>query len=563
MSTHSFDERPSVKGRHFRPQEGSASNPKPQEQSNSVEGSSASALHESDAQTNAGVERASTKTEGGAGKAKTGGASRLAATVFAVVFFVLLLVHLVCIPLVSGNAQGEKRDLAPWPEPTTEDGTPNLSYLSEAGAWFDDHFAFRPQLVDLDATVKERVLQTSSTSNVIVGRDGWLFYAGTLDDYRRTNPLSDRALDNIACNLALMEEQVRAQGKGFVFTIAPNKNTLYPGQMPYYEMQGQGPSNIERLKPLLEKRGISYVDLAGTLAQQSKVLYLKRDSHWTNEGALMGYAALMQALGREYDDYASHSPVSDSQHVGDLDLMLHPTTAQGEEQLLWEESLRYSYTNEATSVEDSTITTKSEAPRFGGRLMAYRDSFGNALLPYLATQYAEATFTKMVPYNMGASVLAQADDVLVERAERHLSFFNSDPPYLDAPERGAVSAQAQEQTDSRVWMTENGPYLVVEGELEQGYADDGTPIYLVFSLPDGSERSFEAFHVGPAANSTADSVGGDAVETRAITSDWGYRAYISKSVLGGQVPHSVQVVVMHGGVSTSALTSDVELGGAS
>ena len=51
-----------------------------------------------------------------------------------------------------------------------------------------------------------------------------------------------------SCNVALMQETVESRGKRFVFSVAPNKNTLFPERMPYYELPGDGASNYEEYK---------------------------------------------------------------------------------------------------------------------------------------------------------------------------------------------------------------------------------------------------------------------------------------------------------------------------
>ena len=489
------------------------------------------------------------------------GTSSTIAKAFVALFFVLAMLPFALMPCMSDDTSAEKRNLVPWPSLVTEEGRPNVSIVSDVGAWFEDHFAGRTQLVDLDATIKETLFMTSATDNVIVGSDGWLYYAGTLNDYRRAHPLSDRALDNIACNLALIERQLRAQGKGFAFAVAPNKNTLYPEHMPYYEVTGTGPSDLERLVPLLEQHGVSYVNLVDALSGSDHSLYLRRDSHWSNEGARLGASAILEALGHHVETLGGDEVINSKEHVGDIDIMLHPVSAQGEVQKLWIDSLGWTYVDDATSVEDAHIETVADTPEIYGDVVVYRDSFGNALLPYLASVYEHGLFTKMVPYDMSATTLSAASDVIVERAERHLSFFNSDPPYLAAPVCEGVVPEGAEDTMSTMTTYENGPYLVFEGDLERAYADDGTPIYISVDLPDGSTKCFEAFHVGPSLESTVDQAGGQEGSTSGVTTDWGFRAYVSKESVGGSVPHEASVIVFRGGVPTVALDQEVTIGG--
>lgn len=70
-----------------------------------------------------------------------------------------------------------------------------------------------------------------------------------------------------------------------------------------------------------------------------------------------------------------------------------------------------------------------------GNLFMYRDSFGNALLPYFANAYNSAYFTKTFPINLSLEVMSRnSDTVVFEIAERNLIWFAQNPPVLPARE---------------------------------------------------------------------------------------------------------------------------------
>ena len=584
--------------------------------------------------------------------AGAGGPGRVASVAFVVAFFALVLVPLVGMPFVSDDASAEKRELAPAPS-LTKDGAPNLNVLSDAGDYFADHFAFRGALVDLDATLKQRLFMTSSTSNVVVGSDGWLYYAGTLNDYQRRNRMSDHELENVATNVALMQEYVTGQGKGFAFAVAPNKNTLYPQNMPYYELAGEGEGNLERLMPLLAARGVRTCDLVTAFQEQDEVLYYERDSHWNGAGALLAYRNIAPLLSTQLtgfedggqladvgadgeeavaaagdggqaealpgdgqladvgagggqaeapadgeeseviaadggqaealpgdgqlvavgtdggqaaaagDGGQAEAPAGDGRtlatHVGDVDAMLHPATVEPEDDPHWAAADAWDFANEATSVEDDKVLTVSTAPDAAGTLVMYRDSFGNNLLPYFASAYAQATFTKLVPYDMGVQAIAAADDVVVERTERHLDFFATSPPYLPSPAR-AIEAEAEpRQGSTSVRLSTNGPYFVVEGSLDEACAGPEDAIYVEVTEADGTRRVVEAFHVSEESAVTADFEGEkDGAAESVIVGDWGYRAYLGMDERGASAFRAVRVLV--GSVQQAAQVAHVTVG---
>ncbi len=156
-----------------------------------------------------------------------------------------------------GGAGTENRELAEFPQ-IKEDGKWNIGFLQGLGAYFKDHFAFRPYLVSADAIVQSKVFGVSNVERVVLGENGWLYYAATIDDYLGRNVMSERGVYNAAHNLSLLQKYVQGKGAEFAFTIAPNKNSLYGEHMPYYlQKKEESLSNRMLLEPELEKQGMS------------------------------------------------------------------------------------------------------------------------------------------------------------------------------------------------------------------------------------------------------------------------------------------------------------------
>lgn len=97
---------------------------------------------------------------------------------YVVVLVAMLSVPLLAMPFAPRPEVSEKRTLAEPPQVIDEVGALNVNLLADAGGFFTDHFAFRPYLVDLNATIREKLFMVSATPNVVVGTDGWLYYSG-------------------------------------------------------------------------------------------------------------------------------------------------------------------------------------------------------------------------------------------------------------------------------------------------------------------------------------------------------------------------------------------------
>ena len=470
-------------------------------------------------------------------------ANPVPSVVFVALVMAMLLMPFAGMVVAPTTQSAEKKELAEFPSLTLEDGTPNTSYLAQWGDWFEDHYAFRNQIVDAGAQAKASVLGESAVSNVVVGTEGWLYYAGTLADYQLTSPMSDRALFNAAHNLSLVQEFVQTCGANFVVAIAPNKASLYPGHMPYYELAGEGQSNAERLGPLLNEMGVNYVDLFEVLGAQDETLYLATDTHWSDTGACIAYNALADALGHAHDDL-SGAEVGEKSVVGDLAQMVTPLSAQPEAQPDYSGALGYMITNDATSVEDSTIETVSTTLGASGSLVMYRDSFGNALLPFMASSYSRASFSKLIPYNLMTILERGASDVVILRAERHLAMFATKPPYMPSPEREAtvVAGATQMATETDLQVCFNGPYLQLVGSVDGRYVQDDSIVYAI--LGDGpSAHVYECFTLSSSAEQVADVEGEDTTGDD-VVGDNGYKAFILESaIVGSSDDIPVRIVV--------------------
>ena len=147
--------------------------------------------------------------------------------IFISIFIVLCLVPSAGM-LLFGEAQPAANEvLAAKPAITTRSGEFNLSFLSDVSDYIADRFAFRQELATAWAGVNVKLFGTSVEEQVVLGRDGWLYFSDTLPDYMGQG-MSDTQLRYLANDLALMQEYIESQGKQCALTIAPNKNSIYP-----------------------------------------------------------------------------------------------------------------------------------------------------------------------------------------------------------------------------------------------------------------------------------------------------------------------------------------------
>ena len=327
--------------------------------------------------------------------------------IFISLFLALCLTPFVGLLLGFESAAGANEILAPAPRF-------GLTMLNEASDYVADRFALRQQCVSLWSCLNEKLLHTSTEEQVVLGSDGFLYFSETLDDYTGVS-LTDAELARIAARLLALQQSLEAEGKSFVFTIAPNKNSLYPDYMPKSIENRHENSNAVRLIPYLEQYGVHYADLFAPLSKT--IYYYRTDTHWKAQGAALGADTILAALGRE-SSYFSHAFAEQGVHKGDLYEMLYPSFAGREAETVDLTGLNYTALSDTNGGNAITIRTESETG--SGKLLCWRDSFGIALYPYLADAFETATFSRAADYELSRFEGTDYDTVILEIVERNI-----------------------------------------------------------------------------------------------------------------------------------------------
>ncbi len=436
---------------------------------------------------------------------------KILCSVYSALFIGICLVPAVTMPLTGKGGTAENRKLAEMPKVKTEDGSINTEYFSEFETYFSEHFGLRSQLVTLDGQLRSQLLGTSSNDDVVVGSDGWLFYGETLNDYMNINTLSDRAINNIHHNLTLFSQYCDENEVWFVFTVAPNKNTIYPEYMPSRYTVTDSRDNLERFTEVYsafdeeyfrlavssqiedavksqEMGHYSYCDMKETLLnaknlynQKEIPLYHKTDSHWNTLGALKGAQALI-----EHGFY--HEPLPEAAGAftakfdwsGDLAEMIYPSDVPLDLQYYSGYDFTYDYVGRFRGFDDISIKTTCENGE--GNLLMYRDSFGEAIIPFMAESFAGAEFTRTVPYRTNSITDGTVDVVVMEIVERNLGNLQKYAPVMPAPERDIQFTSAEYCGDVTIKCDESPQYSHIYGVLgEEFFGGDKVSIYVTIN----------------------------------------------------------------------------------
>lgn len=192
----------------------------------------------------------------------------------------------------------ENRALAPAPK-APRDWTEAGQLPRQLDSYIADHFAFRRRFVKLALRLNKNLGRASTPNLVTVGRDGWLFLTDGL--LRSTGAAPDPAATaDYARYVCAVSARLRARGTPMLFTLVPSPGDIYPEHLPAWVGPPTRPTDYDRLLARLAGCGVRALDLRPPLiaAKGEGQLYRQTDSHWTIQGAMIGFNAIVHALGR-------------------------------------------------------------------------------------------------------------------------------------------------------------------------------------------------------------------------------------------------------------------------
>lgn len=390
----------------------------------------------------------------------------IAKIAYILVFFLICAIPVLTMPFVdwSQDSDGENRDKAEFPEIIVDESL-NMEFFQDMDDYLNDNFQFREDLITINATYKEAVLNTSAESQVIIGENDWLYYTETLDDYTRLDVLSDSEITDIVKVISLVEEYTESVGCEFVFTIAANKSSIYSENMPLNYQSLDVSSNAMNIEEELEEAGLGdiYADMFDTMMNAEELAYLTRDSHWNNYGAYLGFLEMCSTLDIETQNFTIIGEETRTDYESDLDGMLYASGGQDDAQIYYEFDSTYEFESNFKTVEDLQILTSCATG--DGSIVVFRDSFGNSLLDYFALQFESVEFRRVVPYDV--DLAADVDYMIIEIVERNIPDLLETAPVMPAIVRDDyIEGNFTEVNSDNITVEEDGDYLHIFGTYD-------------------------------------------------------------------------------------------------
>ena len=293
--------------------------------------------------------------------------------------------------------------------------------------------------------------KASQYPKVIQGKNGWLYFGADVEELCEPN----RSVEDTIARLNRLAAAVEASGRRFVLTVAPDKSTIVPENLPdtYYGKDCAADRRAAFWKAMRSTPPTGYVDLRTDLETEQertgRVFYRQTDTHWTSGGAAIYAQDLANALDPGLWADTEVVDAGTTHRTGDLGPMIG-TPHEDEYDAV--EVHRPGVTPVGRDSLDLpempytpvTLTNRStDAALFKPSTLLMGDSFTSASRQALGSLFADLTLLHgqvAEPFPEAvASRMADADVVVYEVVERTIA--GGDVPLLEDKSLQAIEAE--------------------------------------------------------------------------------------------------------------------------
>jgi hypothetical protein len=347
----------------------------------------------------------------------------------------------------KSRAAGENRLPAAPPDWNDLKSGHVQKYIGASETYFNDHFGFRNKLVRWFQNWKLGFFHDRTVYNIITGPNQWLFIGELqmVEHYIGSARFTPEELQAWQQLLERRRDWLAARGIGFLFVVPPDKQSIYPEELPDW-LRNAAPAGRETkldqfLAHMKARSTVQILDLREPLLAAKTVAptYLQNDTHWNLFGGFIASQELVRALSKQVpglpplrsEDFTwTNTPFTS----GDLARMIGSDAA---------EKNYYKFTQKnhvlppvftkansgAAKGDPSKASFIAENPALtNGTAMVFHDSFGNAWRQFLGYSLKRVEFV-FARDNRGFNpklILENRPDVVVnEILER---YFNTQDP---------------------------------------------------------------------------------------------------------------------------------------
>jgi len=361
----------------------------------------------------------------------------------------LIFVIVIYCPFFAGIIQQdklasvvEKRMLAK--QPAFPSSMAAISQYPEAfNAYYADHFGYREVMTKMYFKIANKLGGPSSFDDVTIGKDGWLFFGsikagrqrnnGPFGDAMNLNLYTQAELEAFASTLLALKDWLKDRGIEYIYTIAPNKHSIYFEKMPDFITKINRESATDQLVNYLRSNtDVTVVDLRPVLLKEKQrhQVYFKYDSHWNHYGANSVQFEIANAVKTLFPNRMHPVKLTQDQfeilevNGGDLVGFVNLDSVREEKPVpvFKEECEPQRELREGSSETNFTMV----CPANSLNAVVFRDSFFTSVEPYLSRSFHRSTYLweRMNYDTLKKYVEQEQPDVVIDEVVERLLPYN-------------------------------------------------------------------------------------------------------------------------------------------
>ena len=336
--------------------------------------------------------------------------------------------------------RSENRALASFPN-TPSNWHELRGYVAGLEAYFNDHFGCRKCLVQWYHKFRWSVFRDNTTPEVLVGKDGWLFYthADMIDHYTGLLQFTPEKLREWQVLLEKRRDWLARRGIAYLFVVTPDKHTIYPEELPDWVKKVHPQTKLDQFVAYMRANStVPVLDQREVLIQAKKVHppYYKTDVHWNLFGGFVAYQQLMETLAQQRpgleplpltDFTVTNTIPTEGEFAkgGDMARMLGLTMVESNYYDLIPNKKLPEFTSKLPPPEHVHDPRCTINPQAKGRLMVFQDSFALNWIQFLAYHFNQVFYYWQYDLDPAKIEQEKPDIVVNEMNER---IFNTENP---------------------------------------------------------------------------------------------------------------------------------------
>ena len=301
------------------------------------------------------------------------------------------------------------------------------------GRWTDgfttylqDQVAFRDVWIDLESAVNSLLFGKVEESNILLGKDGWMF--------TKLFEITPDTTEQLQRNLEAVSELADRYPGRVTFLLAPSASVIYPEMLPLGAPMADENALLDDIFAQVGAAA-DVIDLRPVFSSaKEEYLYFKTDHHWTPQGAYLAYRQFCSLKGLTPFDTAAHEAVTVENFYGthysaarrwdvqpdsityypvDAPMTVYQIDGEAQYTPLYTESLinteKFSTRDKYAAFLDGNNGYSVIEGQGEGSILVVKDSYANSFVPYLTENYAKIGVIDLRNFSYGLDSTIEAE----------------------------------------------------------------------------------------------------------------------------------------------------------